>query len=162
MKVTMSEDQRRAAEALRADLHNRDAEHQQLAAFWESLDRPAQNQILLAEYRCKQKRKCLLLHAFRLPAGRFFYKPRYELSPERTAAEPSPSARAKRTIDGDRKWRSRAGSLDEIIEFFSHAPQSGGLGLDCDHIRSVLATASRLDADTSGTPGPQRRPILWG
>jgi hypothetical protein len=142
-----------------SDLGRQYREGEELVAFWESLDREARTPLLLAEYRCRFD-NCLLLHIFRLPAGRLWHKPGYDLSPARTEAETDPAARRNRTADGYRRWRARAGPLDDLIEFVSDAPQLGGLDLDCDHIRRLFVPSDRLDADASGVPGPQR-PIFW-
>lgn len=157
----MSDDDlaRAAVEALQADQARRDSEHRDLVTFWESLDREARNAVLLAEYRCRAG-SCLLLHLFRLPSGRFWYKPAYDLSPTVAETETAPSARRTRTADGHRKWSARAGSLDEIVDFEGPESPRIGLDLDCDHLRRLFVPCGRLDADAAGVPGPQR-PIFW-
>jgi hypothetical protein len=111
-------------------------------------------QVLLIEYRCKTK-GCLLLHAWQQPEGRFWYLPGYDLSPEVVESETAESARQKRTVDGYRKWIERAASLDHLLDFFSEAPDTGGLSLTCDHVRQVITTtelATDLEGTRPGTP----------
>lgn len=94
--------------------------------------------VLLAEYRCRER--CLLLHIWQAPTGRYYYQPPYRLSPEITALETAESARRKRTSDGYRRWRERAGSVDELIEFAAGGPRDVfvGLTLTCDHVREAV------------------------
>jgi hypothetical protein len=56
-----------------ADLERRRQLRRELVAFWESFDRAGRTPLLLTEYRCRAG-NCLLLHMFRLPAGRFYYR----------------------------------------------------------------------------------------
>ena len=124
-----------------------------LASYEALSQRKALRQVLLAEYRCRAKRGCLLLHVWQTPTARFYYQPRYELSPEVTEATSVESARLKHTSDGHTKWLPRAGSFDELIHF-------QGKDLYCDHYRIVIP-GERLAADVDGvTPGSRRRPIL--
>lgn len=121
-------------------------------ASYQAMTAKARRQVLLAEYRCRTK-GCLLLHVWQSPHGRYWYTPPYDLSPQVTQDETVESARAKRTADGYRKWLPRAGSFDELLDFFDGAPESGGLTLTCDHVRETV-TVGRLAADAGGaTPG---------
>lgn len=138
-----------------------ESENSGVVTLWEALDGTQRKQILLAEYRCKHvQRGCLLLSVFRLPGGRFFYKPRHTLSPSRAESDTVPAAQAKWTSDGYRHWNAQAGSLDRLISFSSDR-NKGGIRLDCGHIRDSLVTVAQLDADSSGLPGP-KPPILRG
>jgi hypothetical protein len=141
-----------------ADLERRQQQGRELVTLWESLDRATRGAMLLAEYRCTAG-NCLLLHIFRLPAGRFYYKPAYDLSPALTESETDPGARRTRTSDGYRRWQARVASLDHLVDFAAGA-EFVGEHLDCDHLRKIYVPSHRLDADASGRPGPQA-PIFW-
>jgi hypothetical protein len=121
----------------------------------------ARKQVLLAEYRCAIKR-CLLMHIWQTPHGRCFYLPPYRLSPDMTETRTVESARLKRTEDGYRLWRARAGSLDELVEFFQWNPGRGGLPVNCGHVRAtvpveqVVAAVAAAAARPTGQNLPRR------
>lgn len=111
-------------------------------------------QALLVEYRCPNKKGCLLLHAWRGsdPSPTFFLIPKYKMSRERNARESVESARHKNTLDGDRVWRPRAGILDDM----QGLGDSIGLGVQCDHLDPRTITPAEILADaqraTRGRP----------
>lgn len=123
-----------------------------IALAYESADRKAIKAALLIEYRCS--RGCLLLHVWQSPHGILYYIPPYKLSPKRTEQDTAPSARAKRTADGYRRWLGRGGNLDQLRGWGDEV----GVALQCDHVRTVQpSTRALADADTA-TPGkPTRR-----
>lgn len=127
-----------------------------VAKLYESTSRRDISRVALIEYRCP--RGCLLLHVWSTPHGRLWYRPRYKLSPATTEADTVESARAKRTEDGFRVWQSSGGDFDQLLDFFDFDPTSGGLALNCDHVRNVDVRCDRLaaDADTA-TPGKPTR-----
>ena len=98
----------RAFEQLRAEADT-------IRSAYEALPREWLRSALLVEYRCSNKRGCLLLHAWRGSDSRtYFYVPHFKWSRTRNAAESVESARLKYTLDGDRIWRPRAGVLDGL------------------------------------------------
>ena len=109
---------------------------------------------LLAEYRCKWN--CELLVVWQAPGPvRLARLPGYKLSAERNEAESVPSARAKRTSDGDRHWNSRVLILDELDGW-----QGAALDLNCDHYRTHIAVESLLQDLQGVRPGkPLRRTL---
>lgn len=119
----------------------------------------ARREVLLAEYRCRER--CLLLHIWQTPQGRNYYQPPYRLSPTVTDSETVESARAKRTVDGSRRWRERAGSLDELIDFADGLePKSVGLTVTCDHVRETVAAEELADTVAHATPGRPAKVLL--
>ncbi len=133
-------------------------------AMYQAMDAKARRQVLLAEYRCHAKRGCLLLHVWQTPQGRFWYTPRYKLSPRLTESDTTESAREKRTDDGGR-WLPRAGSLDGLLDFFANESETdsgevvvtsysdeGGLPVTCKHVRSTVAVAELAEA-AAAVPG---------
>jgi hypothetical protein len=114
-------------------------------------------QVLLAEYRCRKR--CLLLHIWQAPSGRNFYLPRYRLSPAVTESETAESARRKRTEDGYKIWRGRAGSMEEL-DVAGLPPGIVTLTVTCDHVRENLA-AEAIAADiTAARPGAPAKILI--
>ena len=114
-------------------------------------------EVLLAEYRCRQG--CLLARAFQTPGRRLMFVPGYKLSPARNEAQTVPSARAKRTTDGDRRWRPAGYDLDELAAFA--AGQARALvPVQCDHLSDTLDPADVLAVVAAVQPGrPVRRVV---
>jgi hypothetical protein len=76
--------------------------------------------------------------------------PGYRKSPQRNAAGSVASARARRTVDGDRRWRARVVPLEEFVD-----PLLPALGapLNCAHL-SRAVSGVELGADVRrGRPG---------
>lgn len=109
--------------------------------------------VLLAEYRCREG--CLLLRVWRMPSGRCWYRPGFDLSPEAADDFPGPM-RHRYATDGFRRWKAAAGLLDWRLDYLK--AQDEEFNLACDHWRGSIAP-DQLNSDTSGTPGP-RRPIM--
>lgn len=108
---------------------------------------------LLAEYRCPRHR-CSLLVAWQASGVRLVRLPPYKLSKRRNETETVPSAREKRTTDGDRHWVARVLLLDELGEF----GDTVALDLHCDHVSGHIKAADLLGEITGVTPGePIRR-----
>jgi hypothetical protein len=78
-------------------------------------------------YRCP--RGCVLLAVFRYDGRHFGYKPRVKLSDAVNQANSVAAARAKKTIDGDRRWRAYAFPLSRA---------GGLLSTDCNHVRAKV------------------------
>lgn len=113
---------------------------------------------LVVEYRCPNKRGCLLLHAWRGGVNQtYFYIPPYKMSPTRNARESVESARKKNTLDGNRVWRPRAGVLDDLLEW----GDAIGLAVQCDHLAARTVTPGDIirDAARSTAGKPTRRII---
>jgi hypothetical protein len=123
-------------------------------AKYQAMTKPELRSVLVLEYRCGHDRPgCLLLHVWNTPQGRLYYLPRYRLSPKTATTEVAESARRKRTEDGFRVLRSRAGSFDEILADYACEPDSG-LPMNCEHLRNVNVMFERLAADAEqGQPG---------
>jgi hypothetical protein len=131
----------------------------QIVSLYESVPKAALRQVLVLEYRCPSG--CLLLHAWRTPAGLRWYRPRNTLSPAVAEADLVKAARIKYTSDGERKWLASGGSLDELLDFFELDPREGGLSLNCHHLRNVVALCDRLASDTANvTPGQPTRATI--
>jgi hypothetical protein len=126
------------------------AEHDDLAAAG------LLRNVLLLDYRCPKG--CLLLHVWDTPNARLYYPPRYQLSRATADAETVESARRKRTEDGERKWPAHGGSLDYLLEFFADEPDSGGLPLNCHHLRrTAYCTELAADMRQARRGSPTRR-----
>lgn len=110
---------------------------------------------LVVEYRCR-RRGCLLLHIWRSPQGLMFYQPPYKNSPRLNDATSSASGRAKNTVDGARRWRSRAGNLDRVRGW--DVPM--GLAVACDHVSQTVETDILLALADSARPGKETRRVL--
>jgi hypothetical protein len=125
-----------------------------IMAAYENADRRTIRQVLLTEYRCQEKR-CLLWHAWQSPRyGVCWYAPGYQLSPSTNETTTNPNARVKRTTDGDRSWKPRAGPLD------SFRGSGGAFLLACDHFRGRVPIDQIIaDADRA-TPGKPTRRLL--
>ncbi len=87
-------------------------------------------------YRC-QTRSCPMLYVFVTAGERFVHQPRYKLSDEVNQTESVEAARAKHTVDGDRRWKA---------DTFALAQAAGVLRLECDHCRAQLNVES-IEAD---------------
>jgi hypothetical protein len=118
----------------------------ELVAQYESMTSAQRQKVALAEYQCGQG--CRLLTIWQSPAGRCWYTPAYKLTETVALAETVDMARAKRTKDGLRRWRARAGSLDEIITFGADGSDAVGLSLNCRHLRNHFVSWQELAADT--------------
>jgi len=136
-----------------ADLLARRAERTDLLlAAFDAADSKVRRRVLLAEYRCRQRR-CMLLLVWQSPGARLVRLPAYRLSPVRNEAESVASARRKRTTDGERRWRPRVLVLEELAGF----PEAG-LDLNCDHVRAVVPVPDLLADVERASPGtPTRR-----
>jgi hypothetical protein len=142
-------------------------------ADYQAMTPKALKQVLVAEYRCREK-GCLLLHVWQTPRGRYWYRPPYNLSPQVAESQTVESARRKRTSDGFRNWNPSAGSFDGLLDSLAYeteledgttvmyfSPQErNGLSVTCDHVRDTL-TAERLAAIVRGvTPGSPGKAFL--
>lgn len=85
-------------------------------------------------YRCRQR--CRLLEVLRTPRGIILAVAGYKLSPTANTST-APSARAKRTVDGDRRWMARAIFIEDAYN----------VGLNCDHVRSHVLDLATIEAD---------------
>lgn len=120
-------------------------------ADYESMPESALRKVLLLEYRCP--RGCPVLHVWNTPTGRLYRLARYRLSPNKASNETAKAAREKRTEDGFRIFRARAGSFDELLDDYACEPDAG-LSMNCGHLRNVLVKFDRLAADAArGRPG---------
>jgi hypothetical protein len=139
----------KAAEASRA-------EGETIRAAYEAMPPEWLRRCLLVEYRCANKRGCLLLHAWSNDdAAAFYYLPDYKLSRARNEERTVESARMRNTLDGDRRWKPRAGSLDGLAEW----GESIGLDVQCDHLSPVAVRAKDIlnDAAKATRGRPYRR-----
>lgn len=130
--------------------------YEQALAEYQAMPARTLRAVLLLEYRCP--RGCPLLHVWNSPQGRLYCLPRYRLSPTKATTETTESARRKRTEDGLRVFRARAGSFDELLADYSCEP-TAGLSMNCDHLRNVFVAFDQLGADADrGRPGRAYRP----
>jgi|tagenome__1003787_1003787.scaffolds.fasta_scaffold20973610_4 hypothetical protein len=120
-----------------------------LAVAWNSLPRSEQRKVAVVEYYC-QVRSCPLLTVFQAPDGLLVALPRYRKSPQRNAAGSVASARAKRTVDGDRRWRARVALLEEFADPL--LPQ-WGVEVNCDHVSKPISGVELLGDVQQGCPG---------
>lgn len=111
-----------------------------LAAYQEARRRHSLRPTLLVEYRCR--RRCLLLHCWMSPHGRYIVLPPYRWSPDR----------ARTTVDGHRFRAARAIHLDDAIEV-SGLPL---LPLDCNHVSQYVEPETVLAEAMSTRPGRPR------
>ena len=122
-----------------------------LAVAWWALPRSQRRRVAFLEYYC-QARLCLLLSVFQSPEGLMVALPRYRKSPERNEAGSAPSARARRTVDGDRRWKPRVAPMEEFADLL--LPQLG-VELNCDHLslfRSGVDLLADVDRSKPGLP----------
>jgi hypothetical protein len=122
---------------------------QGLTLAWSSLSRSKRHQVAVVEYYCRV-RSCPLLTVFQTSEGLLVALPRYRKSPERNAAGSVASARGRRTVDGDRRWRPRVASLDEFADPL--LPQLG-VELNCDHYSQAISGVELLGDVQKGRPG---------
>jgi hypothetical protein len=92
-------------------------------------------------YRCP--RRCALARVYLTAQGMIVHTSRYKLSPEANTAGSVASARAKRTEDGDRRWRPQTYFLSQALN----------VTLNCDHLRHVVLDSSRVEADAATRRG---------
>ncbi len=154
----MSDNLHGAADGLLKAFEQLHADTEVIRAAYETLPREWLRRSLLVEYRCGNRSGCLLLHVWRGDSGRTnFYVPSYKMSRRRNAKESVESARRTNTLDGDRIWRPRAGTLDDLAEWGNEI----GIGLECDHLLPVTRTPAEILADAAkATRGrPHRRTI---
>lgn len=147
---------RGAIEGVAAAVERMTADGALIRAAYEAMPRAWLRSALLVEYRCPNKKGCLLLHAWRQEFT-YYYVKDYRLSPRRAEERTVASARAKNTLDGDRHFRPRAGRLQD----FRGWGENVGLDLQCDHLDPVVVRAGDILADAAkATRGhPFRRVI---
>ncbi len=86
-------------------------------------------------YRCS--RGCVMLCVLTVDGRRFIHQPRYRLSPAINERETVAAARAKHTVDGERRWQAEA---------FARTLAAGELSIECDHHRAKL-DVDQIDSD---------------
>jgi len=128
----------------------REQEIQALGMAWSSLTRSQRRRAALLEYYCKQ-RDCPLMTCFQSPRGPLVWLPQYKKSPKRNAEESVASARARRTLDGDRRWKPRVFELDQVADAL--LPDQLGVELICDHTTHFVPGGQLLSALQRGRPG---------
>ena len=87
-------------------------------------------------YRCP--RGCTLLCVFRVDGRLFGYKPAVKMSDTVNRANSVPAARAKKTTDGDRRWRPYAFPLSRA---------GGPMEIGCNHARAKVELDTAVEAD---------------
>lgn len=138
---------------LRCELANRRSRAELIIAEYESSSGDVTRGNAVVEYRCA-RRGCLLLHVWRTPDGLKYYQPGYKLSAALNERDSNAAGRARNTIDGDRRWRSRGGVLDDLQGWGADV----GIPLQCDHLNSVAPSDEVLAQAEAATPGsPTRR-----
>jgi hypothetical protein len=156
--VTPEERLRQAHAGIGDAIETMRADADVIRAAYEAMPREWLKKILLVEYRCPNKRGCLLLRAWRSDDDRLlYYVCDYTLSPSRNAERTVESARKRNTLDGDRRWKPRAGDLSDLAEWGA----SIGLDLQCDHLDPVVVNGSDVLADAArATRGRPTRKVI--
>jgi hypothetical protein len=95
-------------------------------------------------YRC-QTRNCVLMYVFVTRGLHVVHQPRYKLSNEVNQRESADTARARHTLDGDRRWKE---------ETFLLRQADGQLSLQCDHCRAKV----QVDSIASDVAAATRQP----
>ncbi|GAB3349987.1 hypothetical protein GCM10027300_13540 [Modestobacter lapidis] len=131
-------------------LTSREQEIQALGMAWSSLSRSHRRRAAVLEYYCQQ-RDCPLLTCFQTPRGLLVWLPQYRRSASRNAAESAASARARRTLDGDRRWKPRVFEVDQIADPL--LPEQVGVQLNCDHLTRFVSGGLLLGDMRKGRPG---------
>jgi hypothetical protein len=131
----------------------REQHRQALALAWGSLSGSQRRKVSVVEYYCRV-RSCPLLTVFQVPGGLLSVAlPRYRKSPQRNAAGSTASARVRRTVDGDRRWRARVVRLEEFAD-----PLLPQLGVEVK-LRPRLEAGLRGGAVGPRAAGPPRLPL---
>ncbi|RFU23028.1 hypothetical protein D0Z06_04120 [Geodermatophilus marinus] len=123
-------------------------EWEALAVTWSGLSRKEQRSVAVVQYMCVI-RDCQLVTVFRAPVGLLVALPRYRKSPERNA-ESAASARAARTVDGERRWKGRVAPLDQFSD--AQLPELG-IEVNCDHVSRFISGVHLLADVERGRPG---------
>lgn len=127
----------------------------ELARQHDAMNDAQRRRVLLVEYHCADRRRCLLLRVWATTHGPAFYRPRYTVSPARNLDRSSPEGRAANTRNGSNDWRANCGRWMDV----------GGLGpigwpLNCDHVSAVVLAADVQADIESAQPGkPVRRTV---
>lgn len=126
-----------------------------IAAAYEAATPATRRAVELVVDRCKSG--CLLLVCWQSPIGRIVRLPGYRLPPARTEAASVPSARAKNTTDGYRRWKARHLLIDEMADWGATV----ALDVNCEHMigHMLSVTDVRADADAARPGAPTRRRI---
>ena len=135
-------------EWLRAEVQSRREDQLAVVSAYEGMSRAAVRSVLLVELKCR--REHVLLHVWRSPEGLRYYQPPYKNSPNMNAATSTAEGREANTVDGDRRWRSRGGSL----------PHDGSLELSCDHVKETVRIEAVHQMAAAARPGTPTRRIL--
>jgi len=148
--------QRKEHDDLAALIREHQLRTELLVATYAASSRRDRRASLLAEYRCR--RRCELLVVWQAPGPvRLALLPGYKLSAERNEAESVPSARARRTSDGDRHWNRRVLILDEL-----DGCQGVAIDLNCDHYRTHISVDSLLSDLQGVRPGKPLQRVMPG
>lgn len=135
-----------------------DQHREVIEAAYQTIDKSRLRQVLLLEYRCATKSRCLLMHVWQSPGGVLFHSPPHKKSSARNLAQSNESGRRNNTIDGDRRWKGYSGVLDQLRGW----PDSAGMPMHCDHVDTfVKASELFMDVDRA-TPGHPTRRQLHG
>ncbi len=108
------------------------------------------------KYLCRGS-GCTLAVIFQVPGRVVCWVPAYKNSPTLNDAASVASARAKNTVDGDRRWRERGYNVGDLAEF-TGGGMKAGIPVQCDHHRGTLDPQQVLSA--AGRPGQATRPKL--
>jgi hypothetical protein len=128
----------------------REQYRQALALAWGSLSGSQRRKVSVVEYYCRV-RSCPLLTVFQVPGGLLLVAlPRYRKSPQRNGVGSVASARAQRTVDGDRRWRARVVPLEEFADPL--LPQLG-VEVNCDHVSKPVSGVELLGHVQQDRPG---------
>lgn len=138
-----------------------DEEGQEIVAIWRLLwQERRMGAVALVEWRCPDR--CLLAQAFQLPGRQVLVTTAYKLSPKVNEAGSTPTARALRTSDGDRRWRARGYDLQSLADADAGLTQQHlGAVVNCAHVLERVLTGTRLAEDVRDvTPGSPRTVVF--
>lgn len=114
------------------------------------LDNGWMPRVRLHQYLCM--RGCVLAEVFRAGGLTLCAVRDYKLSPGMNRADTAPSAREKRTLDGNRHWPGHVYDVAEIAEW------GAGIPFNCRHYRGVVAGTDVLTTVATVTPGHPKAP----
>lgn len=163
----MNERKQEAADAVRAWVADNDRAARELAVQYESLSADGRRAVTMLDYVCSASPSHCSLFSIWMSRGRHcWYVPGFTLKADTALSQTAERARAKRTSDGLRRWVSRAGTLDDFVEYEAAneplAPMPEvGVSLNCRHIRNGFLSSERLVSDLlTATVGNPRRIVI--
>ncbi len=116
------------------------------------------SKVTLHRYLCRA-RSCMIATVFRLDRLTLCAVRDYTYSPGLNEAVSVPSARAKKTLDGDRHWPGHVYDVEELADF-NAGDVKAGMDMNCRHQRGVVLpddVLAKVAGVRPGHPGPPTR-----